>query len=102
MEYNTDINLTEALAQHLVEQGMSTKESDYISFVKTKTDNMISDIIGTSEKDAYLYVWNNNKSLWLLYNLCFVVLVACCFILLDSFINREKTTKGLWYKVSWN
>ena len=88
MEYNIDINLTEALAQHLVEQGMSTKESDYISFVKTKTDNMISDIIGTSEKDAYLYVWNNNKSLWLLYNLCFVVLVACCFVLLDSLINR--------------
>ena len=56
MEYNIDINLTEALAQHLVEQGMSTKESNYISFVKTKTDNMITDIIGTSEKDAYLYV----------------------------------------------
>ena len=88
MEYNIDINITEALAQHLVEQGMSTKESDFISFVKTKTDNMITDIIGTSEKDAYLYVWNNNKSLWLLYNLCFVVLVACCFVLLDSFINR--------------
>jgi hypothetical protein len=54
--YIEDINLTEALVQHLVEQGISTKESDYISFVKTKTDNIISDIIGTSEKDAYLYV----------------------------------------------
>ena len=53
--FDIDTNLTEALAQHLVEQGMSTKESDYISFVKTKTDNNISDIIGTSEKDAYLY-----------------------------------------------
>jgi hypothetical protein len=21
---------------------------------------------------------------------------------LDSFINQQKTTKGLWYKVSWN
>jgi len=54
--FDIDINLTEALAQHLVEQGYSTKESDFISFVKTKTDNMISDIIGTNEKDAYLYV----------------------------------------------
>ena len=54
--FDIDINLTEALVQHLVEQGMSTKESDYISFVKTKTNNMISDIIGTNEKDAYLYV----------------------------------------------
>ena len=54
--FDIDINLTEALAQHLVEQGMSTKESDFISFVETKTDNMITDIIGTSEKDAYLYV----------------------------------------------
>ena len=54
--FDIDINLTEALVQHLVEQGISTKESDYISFVKTKTDNMITDIIGTSEKDAYLYV----------------------------------------------
>jgi hypothetical protein len=56
MEYNTDVNITEALAQHLIEQGYSTKESEFISFVKTKTDNIISDIIGTSEKDAYLYV----------------------------------------------
>jgi len=54
--FDIDINITEALFQHLVEQGISTKESDYISFVKTKTDNIISDIIGTSEKDAYLYV----------------------------------------------
>jgi hypothetical protein len=54
--FDIDINLTEALAQHLVEQGMSTKESEFISFVKTKTNNMISDIIGTNEKDAYLYV----------------------------------------------
>jgi len=54
--FDIDINLTEALAQHLVEQGYSTKESDFISFVKTKTDNMISDIIGTNEKDAYVYV----------------------------------------------
>jgi hypothetical protein len=46
--FDIDINLTEVLAQHLVEQGLSTKESDYIS--------IISDIIGTSEKDAYLYV----------------------------------------------
>ena len=55
MEYNTDINITDTLAQYLVEQGLSTKESEFISFVKTKTDNIISDIIGTSEKDAYLY-----------------------------------------------
>jgi len=61
--FDIDINITEALAQHLVEQGISTKESDYISFVKTKTDNIISDIIGTSEKDAYLYVWNTNRHL---------------------------------------
>jgi len=54
--FDIDINLTEALAQHLVEQGMSIRESNYISLVKTKTDNIISDIIGTSEKDAYLYV----------------------------------------------
>jgi hypothetical protein len=54
--FDIDINLTEALAQHLVEQGMSIRESNYISLVKTKTDNLISDIIGTSEKDAYLYV----------------------------------------------
>ena len=54
--FDSDINITEALAQHLVEQGISTKEISFISFVKTKTDNMITDIIGTSEKDAYLYV----------------------------------------------
>ena len=54
--FDIDINITEALAQHLVEQGITTKESEFISFVKTKTDNMISDIIGTNEKDAYLYV----------------------------------------------
>jgi len=54
--FDVDINITEALAQHLVEQGITTKESEFISFVKTKTDNMISDIIGTNEKDAYLYV----------------------------------------------
>ena len=54
--FDIDINITDTLAQHLVEQGLSTKESEFISFVKTKTDNMISDIIGTSEKDAYLYV----------------------------------------------
>ena len=54
--FDFDINITEALAQHLVEQGITTKESDYISFVKTKTNNMSSDIIGTNEKDAYLYV----------------------------------------------
>ena len=93
--FDIDINLTEALVQHLVEQGISTKESDYISFVKTKTDNMISDIIGTSEKDAYLYARNNKRLLRLLYNLCFVVLVACCIILLDSFIYSKKTRKGL-------
>jgi hypothetical protein len=56
MEYNTDINITEALAQHLIEQGYSTKESEFISIVKIRADNIISDIIGTSEKDAYLYV----------------------------------------------
>ena len=97
--FDIDINITEALAQHLVEQGISTKESDYISFVKTKTDNIISDIIGTSEKDAYLYVWTTNGHLQLLFSICFGVLVACCFILLDSFIYSKKTRKGLWYKV---
>jgi hypothetical protein len=54
--FDIDINITDTLAQHLVEQGLSTKESEFISFVKTKTDNMISDIIGTNEKDVYLYV----------------------------------------------
>jgi hypothetical protein len=54
--FDIDINITDTLARHLVEQGLSTKESEFISFVKTKTDNMISDIIGTNEKDAYLYV----------------------------------------------
>jgi hypothetical protein len=54
--FDIDINLTEALAQHLIEQGYSTKESEFISIVKIRADNIISDIIGTNEKDAYLYV----------------------------------------------
>ena len=97
--FDIDINLTEALAQHLVEQGMSTKESDYISFVKTKTDNIISDIIGTNEKDAYLYVWTTNGHLQLLFSICFGVLVACCIILLGCIINSKEARKRLWYKV---
>ena len=97
--FDIDINITEALVQHLVEQGISTKESDYISFVKTKTDNIISDIIGTSEKDAYLYVWTTNGHLQLLYSICFGVLVACCFILLGCIINSKEARKRLWHKV---
>jgi hypothetical protein len=76
--FDIDINITEALAQHLVEQGISTKESDYISFVKTKTDNIISDIIGTSEKDAYLYVETNKRLLRLLYK--YLLRCPCCLL----------------------
>ena len=54
--FDVDINITGGGGGGVVEQGITTKESEFISFVKTKTDNIISDIIGTSEKDSYLYV----------------------------------------------
>jgi hypothetical protein len=49
------------------------------------------DIVETFEEretTKVVYAWNNKWVIWLLYNFCLVVHVACCFILLDSFINQ--------------
>ena len=92
MEYNTEINITDNLAQRFVEQGFTIKEGETRSFILTKCDDTLTDdLISTydeRETTKVIYAWNNKRTLWLLYYICFGVLVDCCFILLDSFINR--------------
>jgi hypothetical protein len=50
MEYNTEINITDNLAQRFVEQGFTTKESEILSFIITKSDDTIIDIVETLEE----------------------------------------------------
>ena len=50
MDYNTEINITDNLAQHFVEQGKTTKESETLSFIITKGDDTIMDIVETYEE----------------------------------------------------
>ncbi len=50
MEYNTEINITDNLAQRFVEQGFTTKESETLSFIITKSDDTIIDIVETLEE----------------------------------------------------
>jgi hypothetical protein len=50
MEYNTEINIIDNLAQRFVEQGFTTKESETLSFIITKSDDTIIDIVETLEE----------------------------------------------------
>lgn len=50
MDFNTDLNLTDNLAQRFVEQGFPTKESEILSIIITKGDDTILDIIETLEE----------------------------------------------------
>ena len=45
-----DINITDNLAQRFVEQGLTIKESETLSFIITKVDDTITDIIETFEE----------------------------------------------------
>ena len=45
----TEINITDNLAQYFVEQGKTTKESETLSFIITKGDDTIMDIVETYE-----------------------------------------------------
>ena len=46
----TEINITDNLAQRFVEQGLTIKESETLSFIITKGDDTITDIIETYEE----------------------------------------------------
>jgi len=46
----TEINITDNLAQRFVEQGKTTKESETLSFIITKSDDTIMDIVETLEE----------------------------------------------------
>jgi hypothetical protein len=46
----TEINITDNLAQRFVEQGLTIKESETLSFIITKVDDTITDIIETFEE----------------------------------------------------
>ena len=50
MEYNTEINITDNLAQRFIEQGRTIKESETLSFIITKVDDTIMDIVETYEE----------------------------------------------------
>ena len=50
MEYNTEINIIDNLAQRFVEQGFTIKESEILSFIITKSDDTIIDIVETLEE----------------------------------------------------
>jgi hypothetical protein len=45
-----DINIIDNLAQRFVEQGFTTKESEILSFIITKSDDTIIDIVETLEE----------------------------------------------------
>ena len=45
-----DLNITDNLAQQFVEQGLTTKESELLSFIITKSDDTIMDIVETFEE----------------------------------------------------
>ena len=50
MEYNTEINIIDNLAQRFVEQGFTIRESEILSFIITKSDDTIIDIVETLEE----------------------------------------------------
>ena len=50
MEYNTEINIIDNLAQRFVEQGFTIRESEILSFIITKSDDTIMDIVETLEE----------------------------------------------------
>ena len=50
MEYNTEINIIDNLAQRFVEQGFTIRESEILSFIITKSDDTIMDIVETFEE----------------------------------------------------
>ena len=45
-----DLNITDNLAQQFVEQGLTTKESELLSFIITKCDDPIMDSVETFEE----------------------------------------------------
>ena len=45
-----DINITDNRAQRFVEQGFTIKESEILSFIITKSDDTIIDIVETLEE----------------------------------------------------
>ena len=47
---DTEINITDNLAQQFVEQGITTKESEILSFIITQCDDTIMDIVETFEE----------------------------------------------------
>jgi hypothetical protein len=48
--FDIDINITDTLAQQFVEQGLTIKESEILSFIITKCDDTIMDIVETFEE----------------------------------------------------
>ena len=50
MDFNTDLNITDNLAQRFVEQGFPTKESKILSVIITKGDDTLLDIVETLEE----------------------------------------------------
>ena len=50
MESNTEINIIDNLAQRFVEQGFTIRESEILSFIITKSDDTIMDIVETLEE----------------------------------------------------
>ena len=47
---DTEINIIDNLAQQFVEQGLTIKESETLSFIITTCDDTITDIIETFEE----------------------------------------------------
>ena len=50
MNFETEIKIADNLAQQFVEQGLTTKESELLSFIITKCDDTIMDIVETFEE----------------------------------------------------
>ena len=50
MNFENEVNITDNLAQQFVEQGLTTKESELLSFIITKCDDTITDIVETFEE----------------------------------------------------
>jgi hypothetical protein len=50
MNIETEVNIIDNLAQQFIEQGITTKESEILSFIITKSDDTIMDIVETFEE----------------------------------------------------
>ena len=50
MNIETEVNITDNLAQQFIEQGITTKESEILYFIITKSDDSIMDIVETFEE----------------------------------------------------